>query len=195
MSISVKLILKEIDKIHTIRPVLYTGNFSEKYKCSRVEYTRNRRFYRNQLIASIIEDDNFVVDEQRHSIKYKQHEKYFSASYSDNDILVAIQDKPVGVDLERYKKLTEEKGELFINDKERIIMNNELIGQEEINKITMMWCLKESVGKLFGVGISKGFNLFDFVGIVDNVQYEVYAYYLFMKDCCAAICSWNCLEG
>lgn len=145
-------------------------------------------------MASILGNDNFVVDQQSHLINNLKQQKYFSASYSDYDILVAIQDKPIGVDLERYNKLTTEKGSLFLSNSERIIMKEKFIEQTDIQGITMMWCFKESVGKLFGVGISNGINVFSFVGLEKRAKYVVYTYYSFMKDYCVAISSWNDLE-
>lgn len=179
--------------MHSVTPFFYIQTFDRDIN-NNFEYKRTRRIYRDKVIASILENNKFIIDQQRHRIYHRNQIKYFSASYAANDILLALLDKPIGVDLERYDKLTKEKGDLFLNPTEKVLMKRTFKGKRDIPRITMMWCLKECVGKLLGVGLLNGMNNVRFVDMEEQAQYILYTYYSFMKERCFAISSWNCLE-
>lgn len=191
MAIRVKLILRDIDECKHVKPIIHMSRYISQ---DNHKDKLNRRLYRDKLIAKALDSEEFVVNQDNHTIASLYNFVFYSASYSECNILLGMHDVPIGVDLERYTKLSVEKGCLFMNQSERKIINEHFSGRNEIESICMAWCFKESIGKLFNVGISKGINAFTFVECQDSAHYILYMYYKFMEKSCWAVCLESSLE-
>ena len=84
--------------------------------------------------------------------KYNEHGKpftegapYFSISHCKEGIAVAIDDKPVGIDIEGIRHANDDLIERVMNEKERVGMDD--------RKFTRLWTQKEAIVKAQGTGI------------------------------------------
>lgn len=84
--------------------------------------------------------------------KYNEHGKpylpngpYFSISHCKEGIAVAIDEKPIGIDIEGIRRADEELIARVMNEEERVEMNDRMF--------TRLWTQKEAIVKAEGVGI------------------------------------------
>lgn len=84
--------------------------------------------------------------------KYNEHGKpylpngpYFSISHCKEGIAVAIDEKPIGIDIEGIRRADEELIGRVMNEEERVEMNDRMF--------TRLWTQKEAIVKAEGVGI------------------------------------------
>ncbi|MGM7693020.1 4'-phosphopantetheinyl transferase family protein [Staphylococcus saprophyticus] len=104
----------------------------------------------------------FLKKKKKKKIKKKKKGKkkkifplniFFSLSYSTNIIALAINNSPVGIDIEKifdldYMSVVNN----FFNSNEKRYMSN-LVQDKHLNCFFNMWTLKESLGKFIGTGI------------------------------------------
>lgn len=99
----------------------------------------------------------FLFERNKHGKPFlKDHpEVHFNLSHCKNGIIVAVSDKPVGVDIESYRKVDDSLMRYTMNEKEcRIIQASE----NPIQTFIEYWTKKEAVFKLRGTGITKGLH-------------------------------------
>lgn len=75
-----------------------------------------------------------------------------SISHSENRAIAIAHERDVGIDLERIGARQANVVEAFASSKEREAISN-FPSQERDAWITRLWCAKEAVGKLLGVGL------------------------------------------
>ena len=80
-----------------------------------------------------------------HGKPYWENGPYFSISHCKAGIAVAVDDQPIGIDIETIRHADEELIARTMNEEERI-------GMDE-RKFTRLWTRKEAVVKAQGVGI------------------------------------------
>ena len=87
--------------------------------------------------------------------KYNEHGKpyvegapYFSISHCKTAIAVAIDDRPIGIDIESIRHADEDLIERTMNEQERLAISE--LGMREF---TRLWTQKEAIVKLEGTGI------------------------------------------
>ena len=87
--------------------------------------------------------------------KYNEHGKpyiengpYFSISHCKEGIAVAIDDQPIGIDIEAIRHANEDLIERTMNEKERLAISE--LGMREF---TRFWTQKEAILKAEGTGI------------------------------------------
>ena len=80
-----------------------------------------------------------------HGKPYWENGPYFSISHCKQGIAVAVDDQPVGIDIEAIRHADDELIERVMNNAERQ-------GMDE-RKFTRLWTRKEAVVKAQGVGI------------------------------------------
>ena len=75
----------------------------------------------------------------------------FNLSHCKNGIAVAVSDKPVGIDIESYRQVSDNLIRYTMNEEEqRIIAESE----DSVRTFTEYWTKKEAVFKLRGTGIT-----------------------------------------
>ncbi len=109
----------------------------------------------------------------------KETDKYFSISHSKTHVVVAVSDRPVGVDVETRRDITENSRRMLMDDTEN----------EEFDFFDL-WCLRESVYKLNGAGNLREILRFKrengkIVGPDDKICYEVLQG---IDGCAGAVC-------
>ena len=86
---------------------------------------------------------DFLYNE--HGKPYWENGPYFSISHCKEGIAVAVDDQPIGIDIEGIRHAEEDLIERVMNEQERQ-------GMDE-RKFTRLWTQKEAVVKAQGVGI------------------------------------------
>ena len=91
---------------------------------------------------------------------YNEHGKpflpngpYFSISHCKEGIAVAIDDEPVGIDIEAIRHAEEDLIQRTMNEQERAISDNRQTPVQKDRAFTRLWTQKEAIVKAEGVGI------------------------------------------
>lgn len=124
----------------------------------------------------------------------------FNISHSGDYVLCAIDDKPIGVDVEEVKPIEcEEIAKNFFTAKEfNYIVNQDL--KFQLDRFYEIWTLKESYIKCCGQGLSiplKSFsievNQYEIIKVIGNNEYKEHTFKLFDIELGykVAVCSLN----
>lgn len=101
-----------------------------------------------ELAAVSIPHSAFKYD--AHGKPYWEDGPYFSISHSKEAIAVAIDEKPVGIDIEGIRRTDEDLMKRIMNEEERSAVSSALLADRAFTRI---WTQKEAVVKAEGVGI------------------------------------------
>jgi len=83
-------------------------------------------------------------------------DKFISITHSFNFSAVIISDSEVGIDIEKQREKIKIVAEKFIGYEDLYLVNED---QELVKKLTIIWCIKESLFKLFATpGLSFKMN-------------------------------------
>jgi len=123
-------------------------------------FKKKRREIRDELIKAWLGNQEYSIDYNYMKIRINGKEFYFSGSYSGYKVVFIKSLDKVGIDIEMYKHISLNNIQLFTSKEELNSLNSELDSHSILEKSTLVWCIKESVGKLFDVGLSKGFESF-----------------------------------
>ena len=88
-----------------------------------------------------------------HGKPYLENGPYFSISHCKEGIAVAIDDQPIGIDIEAIRHADEDLITRTMNEKERSIIANRESKIESARAFTRLWTQKEAVVKMEGTGI------------------------------------------
>jgi len=106
---------------------------------------------------------------------------YFSISHCKEGIAVAIDDQPIGIDIEAIRPVKEDLIERVMNEEERVGMDD--------RKFTRLWTRKEAVVKAQGVGIRSFEQVQKILEIgdwkVESVEKEKYIYSIAYGKLCS----------
>lgn len=173
--------------------------------CNLEKFRKVRRLYRNKIVEQILDYEEFEFDYDLMEIHTRMLKKKFSCSYCGFSIAVGISDYKIGIDIEAYSKISPKKFNIFSSGYEREIFRS-LHKHHSLKEVeTFIWSCKESLGKLFDVGLSKGFMSFrffkkdmffvrtNFKSI--NRNNEVFIYYKFFDNICFVLSSFHNLDG
>ena len=78
---------------------------------------------------------------------------YFSISHCKEGIAVAIDDKPIGIDIEAIRHANEELIERTMNEEEKSKVESQKSKEERDREFTRLWTQKEAIVKAEGTGI------------------------------------------
>lgn len=123
-------------------------------------FNKKRRMIREEMIKEWLGDQQHSIDYNHLKIRIEGAEFNFSGSYSNYKIVFIKSLIKVGIDIEMYEKISLDSIHLFASKDELNNLNSEFASYYTIEKATLLWCIKESVGKLFDVGLLKGFDTF-----------------------------------
>lgn len=123
--------------------------------------------------------------------RYNEHGKpyieggpYFSISHCKEGIAVAIDDQPIGIDIEAIRHANEYLIERTMNEEERLAISE--LGMREF---TRLWTQKEAVVKAEGVGIQSFEQLQSIIGNrksnIETIEKENYIYSIAYGKLCS----------
>ncbi|ANZ57796.1 phosphopantetheinyl transferase [Fructilactobacillus lindneri] len=103
-------------------------------------------------IEQVLENDG--IDFGKHGKPYfKDQNIYFNISHSNNLVLVAISDQPLGIDLEKIKPLSLDRLSNAFTVGELAYLNK-FKEPRKSEQILRLWTIKEAVLKDLGIGLS-----------------------------------------
>lgn len=88
-----------------------------------------------------------------HGKPYLPNGPYFSISHCKEGIAVAIDDEPVGIDIEAIRHADEDLIKRTMSEQEKSIIENRKSKIEKDRTFTRLWTQKEAIVKAEGVGI------------------------------------------
>ena len=88
-----------------------------------------------------------------HGKPYLEDGPYFSISHCKEGIAVAIDDQPIGIDIEGIRKADPDLIERVMNEEEKSQITNHQSPIESAYAFTRLWTQKEAIVKAQGVGI------------------------------------------
>jgi len=111
---------------------------------------------------------------------------YFSISHCKEGIAVAIDDQPIGIDIEAIRPAKEDLVERVMNEEERL----QITGYGLPDRMfTRLWTQKEAVVKAQGVGIRSFEQVQKILDIgdwkVESVEKEKYIYSIAYGELCS----------
>lgn len=123
------------------------------------------------LYEEIKELGDFLYNE--HGKPYLENGPYFSISHCKEGIAVAIDDQPIGIDIEHIRHADKDLIDRVMNEEERVGMDD--------RKFTRLWTQKEAIVKAQGTGIYsfeqlKGIRSQDSGCRIQTVEKEKYIY-------------------
>lgn len=108
--------------------------------------------------------DKIIIAEEENGKPYCQNaDIFFSLSHSDDIVVCAVSDKPVGVDIEKIRPINTATARRICNDKELayVFGNNtdtadckKCDNKEILTRFFEIWVKKEAFGKRKGTGIA-----------------------------------------
>ena len=116
-----------------------------KYKHTFGQYCCLKSWLMLFDLIGISEYRNIEWKYNEHGKPYWEDGPYFSISHCKQGIAVAINDEPVGIDIETIRHADAELIARTMNEEERVGMDD--------RKFTRLWTQKEAVVKAQGVGI------------------------------------------
>lgn len=64
----------------------------------------------------------------------------------------------MGIDVEELKPVGQSLLDIFLDKEEKQLLTNSFRGLDSDQKIILLWCAKEAIGKALGTGFSLGFS-------------------------------------
>ncbi len=145
--------LYKIFNIENLTDEMYNKYFSmmsasrkEKVLSLKDEASRKRTVAGEMLVKQMLSED--VVIEIGDKGKPCTNGAYFSISHTENLVVCAVSDKPIGIDIEKVMPYSDKLAKRITNDAEYNYIN------KNGEKLTEIWTLKEAIIKRDGKGIS-----------------------------------------
>ena len=98
---------------------------------------------------------------------------HYNLSHSGDYVMLAVADKPVGVDIQQIKPLARDiAGRFYSCDEIEYLksISSDNSSKEYLEAFYRIWCLKESYVKCSGEGLGHGLNSFSVIERLDNSE-------------------------
>lgn len=193
----------EINELNRIDDLVFKDFSYLKQTIDLRDFNKMRRVFRNELIKGWLGSQGYSIDYNFMKICIGGKDFSFSSSYSDYKVVVIKSMTKIGIDIEMYKKISLDHIHLFVSEEELSSLSTGFESFSILEKSTLIWCIKESVGKLFDVGLSKGFDAFKlrkrdkiYLGTCLNLsdEHSINIFYKMFDDYCIAFSEFKNLE-
>lgn len=124
-----------------------------------------------------VADEPLTVFYDDNGKPYVEHAPYFSLSHSGGLVICAVDDEPIGADVQVVKGVTARLAKKVLSEHElaEFLRIAETKSEQEAERyFTICWTEKESVAKLIGTGLKMDFRLVDTREYVVNTLYKKY---------------------
>ena len=113
------------------------------------------------FITKEIFEKNIVVEvEKNGKPEVKNNDSlFFNISHSGEYTVLAVSDKPVGIDVQEYKNINKRIADRFFNKKDSEYLDK-FEDDEYMKKTIEVWTAKEAYVKMLGKGIGEGLDGF-----------------------------------
>ena len=148
--------------------------FVEGQKQERILQQRIKQNADNMLIGEILAKvaikKTFGINIAKQNFAYSEYGKpylsnypdvHFNISHSGEYVVCAVNDKPIGVDIQKIGEYNPDVAKRVCNEKELKQIKDSL---DKASEFTKLWTQKEAVLKMHGIGIASG----DIKNCLDN---------------------------
>ncbi len=159
--------IKDVPEVYLFKPLLSLVDKSKRERLVKFKFQKDlqRGLFADLLIRKfIIENYNtrnkdiyFSVNEYGKPYCEFIDDFYFNVSHSGNWVVCAVDNKPVGVDIEKISAIDLDISKNFFSDKEH---NDLMLSNYPFDYFFALWSLKESYIKFIGKGLSYPLNSF-----------------------------------
>lgn len=144
-----------------------------KLYCAEIDNAKSysKSFAKIILGKSLKADNNsLVIEEDEFGKPYLRDyvDTHYNISHTKGAIVCAVADKPVGVDIEKVRKISKSIVERYFTKNEQNYVLSYLENQDE--RFTEIWTKKEAYVKWLGKGLAFPFGSFDVL------QKEIYSF-------------------
>lgn len=147
-----------------------------KEKILRFRQVKNRKqcLGAGLLLKECLKEYNINIED----IRYGEHGKpevegiYFNISHSDDMVVCAVSEMPVGCDIEKVREERSSIAERFFT-KNEVCYLNQCEENKRNQEFCRLWTIKESYMKMTGEGLSLALNQFE-VEILDDNKVNIY---------------------
>ena len=101
---------------------------------------------------------------------------HFNISHASGAIICAVSDWPVGIDMEKKRKINRRIMNKFFTESERNYVFSENYQQDE--RFTRIWTMKEAYVKFTGKGLHQPFDTFDVLKIQGLITFLYQDYHI-----------------
>ena len=101
---------------------------------------------------------------------------HFNISHAADAIVCAVSDRPVGIDMEKKRKVNLRIINRFFAENERAFVLAGHNDQDE--RFTQIWTMKEAYVKYTGKGLAESFEEFDVLGMEDLLTFKHLDYHI-----------------
>ena len=137
---------------------------SKKNKTDKYRFNDDKkRTVAGELLARNMIADYCHIDLSSISFRLNRHGKpyadnlnvEFSISHSDDLVICAVNDKPIGVDIEKTREIDDKVIAYACTDDELAYINDKAIDKKEkLKRFFTIWTFKEAYAKYLGTGIT-----------------------------------------
>lgn len=136
---------------------------------------KQRKVLGELLLRSIIRRDHNIKSEDLKIAYTAKHKPFleshphihFNISHSGDWVIIAFSEKPVGVDVEKIRKVNLGVAKRFFSDFEKKVLFG-LPEKEQFNYFFDLWTLKESFLKAIGTGLTRPLKSFTVMQSADG---------------------------
>lgn len=119
--------------------------------------------YALREITGISYNKPFYIGEKGKPYAENTGNVFFNISHSGNWVVVAVSDNPVGVDVEKMRKVPEGVAYRFFSEPEKQMLDKAEDDIEKAHIFFTLWTLKESFIKAIGKGLTKSLCSFTII--------------------------------
>lgn len=101
---------------------------------------------------------------------------HYNISHTKGAIVCCVSDEPVGIDIERVKKINRRIAERFFTQNEQNYIFDDIENQDE--RFAEIWTKKEAYVKFLGVGIEKNFESVDVLDQSELFSFTINNYFI-----------------
>ncbi len=147
------IILWKLFDINNLTDELYDKYFREMSKSrkekvlSLKDKTARKRTIAGEMLVKQMTSENICIEIAENGKPYADG-AYFSISHTENFVVCAVSDGPVGIDIERIKPYNDKLARRITTPEEYEYIN------KDAEKLYEIWTLKEAIIKKEGKGIS-----------------------------------------
>ena len=138
----------------------YCSNMKNETAALRSAYAFLLLRYALKKEYGVTEIPTFTFNEYGKPFLKERPDLFFSLSHSGKRVVCAVDIAPVGADIQDIRDISLRTGEKFLEPNEYNIFSRITDEKKLSYELSMIWCVKESYGKMTGKGFGEGFRSF-----------------------------------
>jgi len=188
-----------LNQVSEYSDVYCSKHFPERFKKSKqfvFKEDRLRCIGAGILLYEVLKLEDKDVKKGEFGYPYSDSiREYFNISHSGDYVVLAVSDNKVGIDIEQNTGIKDDE---ILPVGRTVYTENELKwifeGIDKRKRFFMLWTLKESISKAFGMGLTIDVQSFDVTPIINDNTIEINGRTIYGKvfsdsEKCLSVCS------